>query len=98
MNIKENLKKEEKKIVTDAYAIALEKQDIALSIVETMKTVFDREAPRKISKEEIADKVFKEIKNVTNEEITEYMNADKKEQPKLRLKIEKNIINNIRQE
>jgi galactose-1-phosphate uridylyltransferase len=92
----DELKKQEKDIVIDAYKIALIKQDIALGIVDTILEVMQMESNTKLSKEKIADKVFQEIKEISNEEIERYIKSNLKDKPKIKLKIEKRIINKIR--
>jgi hypothetical protein len=94
-NIQESLKKQEKKIVTTAYEIALAKQDIALGLIDAISEVFKRDSPRKFSKEEIADLIFQKVKELTNNEVMQYLNAGKQEKYKLRLKIEKKVMNSI---
>nr|MCK4929817.1 hypothetical protein [Nanoarchaeota archaeon] len=83
---------QEKDIITDAYKIALAKQDIALGIIESTREVLIEESPKKYSKEKIADIVFQKVKEIPNKEITNYLKADKKDQVKIRLKIEKKIL------
>jgi len=90
------LKKHEKKIIKDSYKIALAKQDIALNVIESICKVFEQESPRKFSKEEIADRVFQEIKKIPNEKIQKYIGAKLEDKPKLKLKIEKQVIRKIK--
>jgi hypothetical protein len=90
------LKKEEKKIVSTAYKIALVKQDIALNVTEALLKVFDQESPKKFSKEEIANRVFEEAKKIPNKEVEKYVAAPIEEKINIRLRLEKKIIENLR--
>jgi len=92
----DELKKQEKEIVIDAYKIALIKQDIALNIVDAIDEIMQIESNTRMSKEKIADKVFQEIKEIPNEEIERYIKGSLKEKPEIKLKIEKKIISKIR--
>ncbi|MBM3234423.1 hypothetical protein FJZ19_05010 [Candidatus Pacearchaeota archaeon] len=94
--VSDELKEKENKIVTTAYEIALIKQDIALGVVDAISEIIKQESNTKMSKEEIADKVFDAIKDIPNGEIEEYIKAKIKEKPKLKLKIEKKIISKIK--
>lgn len=94
--LKEYLEKNEKKIVTDAYKIALAKQDIALGLIDVIKEIIKKESPKEFSNERIADLVFKKVKEIPNEKIQEYLKSNKEKKYIIRLKIEKEIMSKIK--
>mgnify|MGYP001558566188 FL=1 len=94
-DLKDELKRKEKEIVVDAYKITLAKQDIALGLVESVKETFKGTSNKKINNEEIADLLFEKIKEIPNKEIMQYLQSEETKRVKLRLKIEKRIIESI---
>ncbi len=90
------LKKHEKEIITQSYKIALIKQDIVLGIIDAINEVIKEESSAKISNEEIAEKLFDLIKSIPNEEIEKYMQADIEEKPKIKLRIEQQILKKLK--
>jgi hypothetical protein len=90
------LKEKEGKIVSDAYKIAIVKQDIALGLIESIKEILSKGSPIKFSDEQIADKIFEKVKKIPNKDIQIYIQADKRKKKDLRLKIEKRLIKDFK--
>ena len=85
------MKKAEKKLIIDSYRIALAKQDMALELIDIILQEAEKEAPRKLSKTEVAELVFLHAKGIPNKDIEGYLKAPETTKRGIRLAIQKVI-------